>query len=320
MSISYCPDGRFLATASWDATVRIWAVGENGEIQGSNATTQVLVHADRLNSAAWSPDGRHLATGSHDSTVHIWAVVDESRGLAETNASQVLEGADPGGEILTVQYSPGGQFLAASQVLIVCVWRVDQDGKIDPASLQTLSDHTDTVFSVAWSRRAPPCVGLWRGQACAFHIWPVDANNGVVVPATGPQVLAGHTSAVMAADWHPDGSRLATVSRDSTVRICSVSEDDWDGSVVPPQVLDGRSSRLLAVAWSPDGNHLAIPSLEGQSNGISDVLAILGLLDISSMKQAVQGIDILDWTITDAHMLKPGFPLTMMDFSEASED
>ena len=182
--------------------------------------------------------------------------------------------------ITSIKYSPGGRFLASGGEFSLCVWSVDQDGKIDAASLQTLSEHTSTIFSAAWSKDGNR-LATASGDGLV-HIWPVDANNGVVVPATGPQVLAGHTSAVMAADWHPEGGRLATVSRDSTVRIWSVSED-WDGGLLPPQVLDGRFARMTSVAWSPDGNHLLIPSVDGNA----DVVAILGLLDIDSMKQAV---------------------------------
>ena len=58
MSVAYSPDGKSLASGSYDNTVRVWEA----------ATGKLLLtlegHADGVNSVAYKPDGKSLASGS----------------------------------------------------------------------------------------------------------------------------------------------------------------------------------------------------------------------------------------------------------------
>ena len=60
--IAWSPDGRTLASASEDTTIRLWNP-ETGTRLGSLAA-----HTHWVRSVAWSPDGRLLASGSSDAT------------------------------------------------------------------------------------------------------------------------------------------------------------------------------------------------------------------------------------------------------------
>ncbi len=63
---AFSPDGKSLATAGKDKTVRLWDV-ETG------ATRSILrEHTDEVNWVSYSPDGRTLATTGDDRTVRIW--------------------------------------------------------------------------------------------------------------------------------------------------------------------------------------------------------------------------------------------------------
>lgn len=63
---AFRPDGRQLATASWDGTVSLWRVPE-GTLEAT-----LRGHASRVYGVDYSPDGKRLASGSLDTTVKIW--------------------------------------------------------------------------------------------------------------------------------------------------------------------------------------------------------------------------------------------------------
>jgi eukaryotic-like serine/threonine-protein kinase len=65
------------------------------------------------------------------------------------------------------------------------------------------------------------------------------------------QVYSGHESSVVAVDWSPDGTTIASCSLDHTVRL-------WDAETgVPGLVLAGHTDRIDTVAWHPDSKRLA---------------------------------------------------------------
>ncbi|KAI8061010.1 WD40-repeat-containing domain protein [Gongronella butleri] len=68
--------------------------------------------------------------------------------------------------------------------------------------------------------------------------------------------LTGHSEAVLAAQFSPDGRMLATGSGDMTVRV-------WDLNTETPKfTLKGHTGWVLSIAWSPDGKTLASGSMD----------------------------------------------------------
>src|SRR5205823_192329 len=80
----FSPDGRMLATASQDKTIRLW------DLTTGQERRKLVGHGGSIYAVAFAPDGKTLASASADTTVLLWDVT----------------GLRPNGEQLVVNHSP----------------------------------------------------------------------------------------------------------------------------------------------------------------------------------------------------------------------
>jgi tetratricopeptide (TPR) repeat protein len=66
VSMAFSPDGRRLATASFDRTLKLW------DVETGQDVFTLRGHTAGLTCLAFSPDGNQIVTGSFDATARVW--------------------------------------------------------------------------------------------------------------------------------------------------------------------------------------------------------------------------------------------------------
>ncbi|KAL7936085.1 WD40-repeat-containing domain protein [Trichoderma chlorosporum] len=138
------PNGRFIASASADATVKIWDAAT-----GAHMDT-LVGHMAGVSCVAWTPDSNTLASGSDDKAIRLWdRVTGRPKTTARKSAGQEM--APLRGHhnyIHCLAFSPKGNILASgSYDEAVFLWDV-RAGRL----MRSLPAHSDPVSGIDFCR------------------------------------------------------------------------------------------------------------------------------------------------------------------------
>ncbi len=228
LSLARSVDGKKLVSGSLDDTVRVWNL-ESGE-------PLFTLQEGRYNvsGVAISPDDDRIASCHYDGMVRVWDV-QTRKCLHRLRTGRGLN--------YSVPFSPDGKLLATGSTGgEVHVWHAESGEEYANFKFP----QTSLIPCGVWATRFSP-----DGTILALAGGPIIGTGTVLlwdVAAKKPlKRLAGHRAVILAMDFSPDGSRLATGAVDQALIV-------WDvESGTSEMTFRGHRGSVTAVKFSIDG-------------------------------------------------------------------
>jgi len=142
-TIKFSPDGKLLASGSYDTTILLWDLTDPKNLRDLGAR---LDHPSFVNDIAFNPDGNYLVSAGDDRTIYVWDISQKDHiGNQPFNKYDQVYTAP----VTSVAFSPDGKTLAsAGNDSLVRLWDWNA-GSLSPRNT-TLTGHAGYVTSVAF--------------------------------------------------------------------------------------------------------------------------------------------------------------------------
>ena len=290
--IAFSPDGRTLATASLDYSIRLW------DFEKRQRLVTLQGNLNEVWCVAFSPDGQRVISGARDGQVKLWPV-----------HPQRIEEEMPGGR-LPLGFSRNGDVLAAlsrqntvvffdlntgtAEKEFAFEWQQNFNAAVGPggaggpmmmafrggplvavsADLRTLATSGTNATIKLWNTETRDAITLQSpdrmvtalalspdgrtlvtgGWQSGFRWWDLRQNTNFVIESEGTRAL-----------FSPDSRRLGLFGRDGRVEIWDVASRILQTNFFVESVPSfGQSG--LPISFSPDGNTLAVAGQDDEIN------------------------------------------------------
>jgi len=264
-NIAWSPSGRHIAAACFDNTISIWEL-----IDGTFEMVASLEgHENEVKSVSWSASGDMIASCSRDKSVWVW----QNDGEQEWECLSVLTGHTH--DVKSVRFHPfTDDIFSCSYDNTVRMWSSQDD---DWYCAQTLSDHTSTVWNMAFDHSARHIATV--SDDLALNVYSVDADGAWKKTGSVPHA---HDRTIYGVSWSKpivlstggSGSDkgeeksgadavnlgfIATGGGDDTVRVFVASESankEESKDKVPVSLslaieMRAHAADVNCVAWNP---------------------------------------------------------------------
>lgn len=251
---AFSPNGRLVATASDDTTVRVWR-SDNGQLVGV-----LRGHTGKVNQVAFDARGTRLASASSDKTARIWNVDDLSLLAKAQNHSSVG----------FVRFSPDGdRLLVASEAdaIVAGGRRISQRAINESAGLfdartgklaVDLTGHSDYITDADFSPDGKQLLTVAEDGTARVWSGPVWKSDEPYSDLPGEAYSSTHG---LSSGKFIDGGRgFVTDSKDGKIRFWTVGQHQARA------VLQAGGGREFGMAASADRTVFATVGVDGAAH------------------------------------------------------
>lgn len=305
-SVQFSPDGRLVATGSYDKTIRVWS-SASGDLLGTIDETGSDIEA-----ILFHPVSSVLVAGCVDGSVWVWQISGEG----EATLEHMLQGHTHGAGVRTLNFLGKGSqgLLSTSEDGVAIVWNL-KTGEV----VHKTKSFADAILSASVHPVKPLyAVGLERGDAYVLH-----AESGKVLH----RITTGQQGSIESVKFSACGSLLAVGTLQGVLEIWHMDQlngyprhkIDLKARLISESEQESKSNDdendhigITSLVWHPDqslrclisggkggrvdlwnamtGEHLG--NLPGHSDDIMD-LAVVNISDPQN-RQVARVVSVCD--------------------------